>query len=163
MKCDHGNRPFDMGQLQNPWCNQPLNNQHDWGNLYDHLMSQKTLTLMMNKILIHTPKIVRQITTAWFELANHLAVIVCFISYEKWVQRDKYLNNTHVYIIYTPPTWYKRCQPRLTWNLSRVLVLNKRSFREMLQFTLMDQESNIGESWHMILHGRDLREAAWAS
>ena len=29
-----------------------LNNEHDWGDLYDQLMSMETFTLRMNKIFI---------------------------------------------------------------------------------------------------------------
>ena len=33
---------------------------------------------------------------AWFGFANDLATIACFISYEKWAQREKYPNNTRL-------------------------------------------------------------------
>ena len=29
-----------------------LNSQHNWGDLYDHLMSMRIFTLIMNKIFI---------------------------------------------------------------------------------------------------------------
>lgn len=31
-----------------------------------------------------------------FEFANHLPVTVCFISYKKWVQREKYPYKAHL-------------------------------------------------------------------
>ena len=37
-----------------------FNNQHDWGNLYDHLMNMRIVTLTMNKIYISSSKIMRQ-------------------------------------------------------------------------------------------------------
>jgi hypothetical protein len=38
-----------------------LNTQHDWGDLYDHLMSSRILTLsLQTKIFIWAPKIMRQ-------------------------------------------------------------------------------------------------------
>ena len=31
-----------------------------------------------------------------FGFASHLGLIACFITYEKWVQREKYPNNTRL-------------------------------------------------------------------
>ena len=41
-----------------------LNNQHDWGDLYEHLIDTKTFTLMMNRIFIGALKIMRKMATA---------------------------------------------------------------------------------------------------
>ena len=53
------------------------------GDLYDHLMSMRIFTLMMNKIFIGAPKVMRK---KWLqprlEFANHLALIACCIAQE---------------------------------------------------------------------------------
>ena len=36
-----------------------------------------------------------EIATAWFGFANLLALIACFTSYKKWVQREKYPIKAH--------------------------------------------------------------------
>ena len=38
--------------------------QHDWGDLYDHLLSTKIFTLIIYKIIIGAPKIMRKVSTA---------------------------------------------------------------------------------------------------
>ena len=40
------------------------NNVHIWKNLYDYLMNMRIFTLMMNKIFIEAPKIMRKVATA---------------------------------------------------------------------------------------------------
>ena len=65
-----------------------LNSQHNWGDLYVHLMGTIIFTLIMNMIFIFAPKPMRQMATG-FGFANYLALIACFIYYEKWVQRQK--------------------------------------------------------------------------
>ena len=52
-------------------------------------------TLIMNKIIHMISIIMRQIDTCMIWIANHLTLVACFISYKKWVQREKCLNNTH--------------------------------------------------------------------
>ena len=44
-----------------------LSSQHVWGNQYGHLMSMRIFTLIMNKIFIWAPKILRQLAkgTIW--------------------------------------------------------------------------------------------------
>ena len=61
-------------------------------DLHDHLRRIRIFTLIMNKIFIRVPKITRQ-RMLWtqFGFVNHLALIACFIFYEKWVQREKIL------------------------------------------------------------------------
>jgi hypothetical protein len=64
-----------------------FNSQHDWGggDFYDYLMSTRIFTLIMMKIFIRTPKIMRQMLWTKFGFANPLAIFACFISYEKWM------------------------------------------------------------------------------
>ena len=40
-----------------------FNDRHDWGNLYDHLMSMAIFTLIINKTIIRALKIMKQMTT----------------------------------------------------------------------------------------------------
>ena len=69
-----------------------LNPQHDCGDLYDPLDEH----MMLNKRFIQTPKVLRKMSTGMKVFANHIALIACFISYKKWAQRGKYLNNTRL-------------------------------------------------------------------
>ena len=41
-----------------------LNNQHNWGGLYDQLMNMRIFTLIRNKIFIQVPKIMRKVAMA---------------------------------------------------------------------------------------------------
>ena len=41
-----------------------VNNQHVWRELYDHPMSTKFFTSIMNKIFIRAPKMIRKVTMA---------------------------------------------------------------------------------------------------
>ena len=50
------------------------------------LNEHEIFTLTMNKIFLQ----------GRYGIANHLTLIACFISYEKWVQREKYPNNTRL-------------------------------------------------------------------
>ena len=40
-----------------------FDSQHNWGNLYDHLMSMRVFILIMIKIFIWAPKIMRKVAT----------------------------------------------------------------------------------------------------
>ena len=64
-----------------------LNSQHDREDLYDHFEQGNPY---FDNIFIRDLKSIRH------NMAHHLALITCFISYEKWMQREKYPNNTHV-------------------------------------------------------------------
>ena len=59
-----------------------LNNEHHWRDLCDHLMRKRIFTLIMNKVYIRVQKIMRK-----FEVANHLALIVCLVANKHRVQR----------------------------------------------------------------------------
>ena len=50
------------------------------GDLYDRFRRKKSLTLMMNKISIWAPKIIRENGYSWFGFASHLILIMCLIS-----------------------------------------------------------------------------------
>ena len=50
------------------------------------LNEHEIFTLTMNKKFVQ----------GRYGIANHLALFECFISYEKWVQREKYPNNTRL-------------------------------------------------------------------
>jgi hypothetical protein len=50
----------------------------------------------MNRIFIQALKIMRSGYRHDFGFANHLTLIACFISYEKWVQREKCLSKTRL-------------------------------------------------------------------
>jgi hypothetical protein len=55
-----------------------VNSQRDWGDLCDHLMSTRFFTVIMKMIFM----------CAWInmrQMANHLALIVWFISYKKQI------------------------------------------------------------------------------
>ena len=41
-----------------------FNSQHNWGDLYDHLMRARVFTLIMNKIFIRDPKMMRKLAMA---------------------------------------------------------------------------------------------------
>ena len=71
------------------------------GTYMTHLMSTRIFTLILNRRFIQTLKILRKMSTGTKVFANHLALIVFSISYEKWAQREKYLNNTRL-----PYTWF---------------------------------------------------------
>ena len=66
------------------------------GTYMTHLMSTRIFTLILNRRFIQTLKILRKMSTGTKVFANHLALIVFSISYEKWAQREKYLNNTRL-------------------------------------------------------------------
>ena len=54
-------------------------------DLYDHLMSTRIFTLIINKILIGAPKNMRNGLQPHFGFANYLLLIICFIwHHEKW-------------------------------------------------------------------------------
>ena len=58
-------------------------------------MSIRIFTSILNKIMsICAVKPLRQMVACTIvEFANHLALVVCFRSHEKWVQREKYPSN----------------------------------------------------------------------
>ena len=45
-------------------------------DLYDDLMSTGICTLILDKTFVWAPRIIRKVSTRWFELANHLVQIV---------------------------------------------------------------------------------------
>lgn len=53
---------------------------NSWADLYDHLMFERIITLTKNK------KIRRKTAMGVIWTWNHVALIVHFMSYEKWVQ-----------------------------------------------------------------------------
>ena len=73
-----------------------LKSQTWFGDLYDHLMSRIIFTLIMDEIFMRAWKIWGISLWPRFEFSNHLSLIECFISYKKWVQIEKYQNNTHL-------------------------------------------------------------------
>jgi hypothetical protein len=54
-------------------------------------MSRRIFNLIMNKICTRAMQILRNWLLTRFCLANHLPLITCFTSYEKWLQREKCL------------------------------------------------------------------------
>lgn len=66
-----------------------LNRQHHNGVPcpIDHLMSTRILTLMINKIFIRAPEIMKNMATGRFVFANHLVVIVFRILEEVGAER----------------------------------------------------------------------------
>ena len=71
-----------------------FSSQHDWKDLYDHLITKRSLPLVMNKWFIWAPKIRGKWVLEQLGFTHHLALFACFFSSEKWVQREKYPNNT---------------------------------------------------------------------
>ena len=56
-----------------------LSSQHDQEDLYDHLMSTRNFTLILNKIW--TPKVIRKAAMASIWISTyHLILIMCFVS-----------------------------------------------------------------------------------
>ena len=51
---------------------------------------------------------------AWYECAYHFTLIMCLVSYEKWVHGEKYLNNTQL------P--YQDCRPNKLIDMPLVLI-----------------------------------------
>ena len=49
-----------------------LNDQHDWGDLHDHLMNMKIFDVIMTKIFIRGTRLHAQ-----FGHANHFKLVVC--------------------------------------------------------------------------------------
>ena len=69
-----------------------LNDEHDrgGGDLFDHLMSTRIFFPVMNEEHSHKlQKLLHNWLREQFGFANHLALIMCCISYEKWVLRGK--------------------------------------------------------------------------
>ena len=73
-----------------------LSNKHDWEDLYDRITTRRIFNLMTKKTFIWTSEIMRQMATRVVWICYHLTLIVCFISYEKWMQREKYPITTHL-------------------------------------------------------------------
>ena len=66
-----------------------LNSQHNREELYDHLMSTRIFILIILRYSYELQKQRRKWVHARIGFANHLARIVWFISYKKWVQRGE--------------------------------------------------------------------------
>ena len=56
-----------------------FNNQHNWGNLYDHLMSTRNFTLTIKKMFMWAPKIMRQMDMGmmWLCQTSHTNCMLC--------------------------------------------------------------------------------------
>lgn len=61
------------------------NSEHDWENLYDHLVTHKIFTLTTHKILIRAPKLSRKASYGHTLniLSPHLTLVAHFVSHEK--------------------------------------------------------------------------------
>jgi len=55
-----------------------------WGTYV--IIRMRIFTLIMNEIYISAPKIIRKMAIGILWIANHLALVACFIFYKKWVQ-----------------------------------------------------------------------------
>ena len=66
-----------------------FNSQYNWGDLYNHSMSTIIFTLMMNKIFLWILKSTRKWLRPQFGFANHVVLIVCVLSQEKWASWEK--------------------------------------------------------------------------
>jgi hypothetical protein len=64
-----------------------LNSRYNLGG--PDLMSMRIFTLIINKIFIRAPKIMRNVVMALFIFAKHLVLIACFMYQEKWASREK--------------------------------------------------------------------------
>ena len=67
VRCESKNRHHEVRVLDRDWiaCSKyanhsTLNSQNHWGDLYDHLMTTKIFTSIVNKIFIRAPEIMRQ-------------------------------------------------------------------------------------------------------
>ena len=87
--------PSNMFKICYPFYSR-FSSQHDCGHLCDHLTSMRIFILIMDKIFRWAPNITRQWLWAQIGFANHLAWIVYFLSYKRWVHRGKYPNNIHL-------------------------------------------------------------------
>ena len=80
-----------------------LNGQNDWGYLYDHLMSMRLFTLLMDKIFIWAFNNYR---AKGYGHKSDLLIIpqlcTCFISYKKWC-REKSIQITHAWLSWQSP------------------------------------------------------------
>lgn len=57
------------------------NRQHDWGDLYDHLIYSKIFTSIMDMIHIQAPKTMKESGDTFdLDSAKHLILIACFMS-----------------------------------------------------------------------------------
>jgi hypothetical protein len=82
-----------------------LKSQHNWGGTYTTTQTNMTIfTLRMKRTFIRAPETMKQTTMG---MINHrLALIVCFISYEKGAER-KLPQITSVGLL----TWPPACSP----------------------------------------------------
>ena len=96
----------------------------NWEDLYDHLMNTGNFTLIMSKIFIRAPQFMSKWLRASFGFASHLTLIAYFISYKKWVQREKCPNNTRLpYLISMPSdSLLRRHAAIMTSKITRVLT-----------------------------------------
>ena len=77
---------FEIGLRTQNSNHSRLNGQHDWGPIY-HLMSTRIIICgNAQDIHIHLSSHTCKWLRAQFGITDHLATIVCFISYKKWVQ-----------------------------------------------------------------------------
>ena len=74
-----------------------LNSQYNWGDLYDYSIRTKICTWVGNEKDIHTSSKNSEESGYRYDLdfVNHLALIVCFVSYMQWVKREKFLFKAH--------------------------------------------------------------------
>jgi hypothetical protein len=73
------------------------NSKHVWEHLYDHSTNIRIYVLMMNKIIFRSYENYELVGYGHdLDLANYLAPIACFTSFEKWVRIEQYLNNAQL-------------------------------------------------------------------
>ena len=97
-----------------------LHSQHDWRDLYDHLMSTRIFTFIVNKIFMWAPKVMRQVTlgTIW------ICYCAFYILREVGVERNC-IQVTHMHLNPIMPTLSIRKFAFFAqlWNSSRFLWL----------------------------------------
>ena len=99
--------------------------QHNWGDLYDHSITQRIFTLSMNRVFIQPPIFWGRWLQAQFGFANHLTIILCFLSYEKC------LFKTHL------PYLSKKVLPMFTYLLLSLCHLAAATLKRVKAWTSM--------------------------
>ena len=81
-----------------------LDSQHDWGDLYDHLTTTRNLHCDDEWDILMSSKNHKKTGFGHdLRFSGHVALISCFISYEKWSQTDKFPSKAP----YTRPTLHQ--------------------------------------------------------
>lgn len=73
-----------------------FSSQHYWQNLYDHWTSKRIFTLTMHEVFIWPPEFYGENGYGCNLVLLIIMLIVYFVSYEKWVQREEHPNNTQM-------------------------------------------------------------------